>query len=83
MDDATFLRQCGIEVDMRWLAEIMSRNEPEDVVANYTTSLLRVANILARTLIVVRKGAVPVLTVITEIAIFLLACACVWTDRPQ
>jgi hypothetical protein len=48
MDDATFLRQCGIEVDMRWLAEIMSRNEPEDVVANYTTSLLRVANILAR-----------------------------------
>jgi hypothetical protein len=48
MDDATFLRQCGIEVDIRWLADIMSWNESEDLVSNYATSLLRVANILAR-----------------------------------
>jgi hypothetical protein len=28
-----------------------------------------------------RSGGMPLLTVITEIAILLLACACVWTDR--
>jgi hypothetical protein len=48
MDDIKFLRQCGIEVDIRWLAEIMSRSESEDLVSNYATSLLTVANILAR-----------------------------------
>lgn len=44
MDDATFLKQCGIEVDMRWLAEITSQNEPTEV-SNYATSLLRIADI--------------------------------------
>ena len=47
MYDATFLKRCGIEVDMRWLAEIMSRNEPTEV-SNYATSLLRIADILAQ-----------------------------------
>ena len=40
MDDATFLKQCGIEPDMRWLAEIMSRNQSADV-SNYADSLLK------------------------------------------
>jgi hypothetical protein len=48
MDDATFLKQCGIEVDMRWLAEITSQNEPTEV-SNYATSLLRIADILTQT----------------------------------
>jgi len=47
MDDATFLKQCGIEVDMRWLAEITSQNESTEV-SNYAASLLRAANMLAR-----------------------------------
>lgn len=48
MDDATFLKQCGIEVDVRWLAEITSHNEPTEV-SNYVTSLLRIADILTQT----------------------------------
>ena len=47
MDDATFLKQCGIEPDMRWLAEIMSLNQSADV-SNYADSLLRAATMLAR-----------------------------------
>jgi hypothetical protein len=45
MDDATFLKQCGIEADMCWLAEIMSRYQSADD-SNYADSLLREANIL-------------------------------------
>jgi hypothetical protein len=48
MDDATFLKQCGIEVDMRWLAEITSQNKPTEV-ANYATSLFRIADMLTQT----------------------------------
>jgi hypothetical protein len=48
MDDATFLKQCGIQVDMRWLAEITSRNQPTEV-SNYATSLFRIADILTQT----------------------------------
>jgi hypothetical protein len=48
MDDATFLKQCGIEPDLRWLAEIMSRNHSADV-SDYAGSLLRAANMPART----------------------------------
>jgi hypothetical protein len=48
MDDATFLKQCGIEVDMWWLAEITSQNVPTEV-SNYATSLLRIADILTQT----------------------------------
>jgi hypothetical protein len=46
MDDATFLKQCGIQVDMRWLAEITSQNEPTEVF-NYATSLFRIADMLS------------------------------------
>jgi hypothetical protein len=46
MDDATFLKQCGIEVDVRWLAEIASQNEPTEVF-NYATSLFRIADMLS------------------------------------
>jgi hypothetical protein len=48
MDDATFLKQCGIEPDMRWLAEIMGREHSADV-SDYAGSLLRAANMPART----------------------------------
>jgi hypothetical protein len=46
MDDARFLKQCGIEVDMRWLAEITSQNVPTEV-SNYATSLFRIADMLS------------------------------------
>jgi hypothetical protein len=46
MDDATFLKQCGIEVDMRWLAEITSQNVPTEV-SNYATSLFIIADMLS------------------------------------
>jgi hypothetical protein len=46
MDDATFLNQCGIEPDMRWLAEI-SRDQSADV-PYYAGSLFGAANMLAR-----------------------------------
>jgi hypothetical protein len=47
MDDATFLKQCGIEVDRRWLVEITSRKKPTEV-SNYATSLLRIGDMLSR-----------------------------------
>jgi hypothetical protein len=46
MDDVRFLKLCGIEIDMRWLAEITSQNEPTEV-SNYVTSLLRIADMLS------------------------------------
>jgi len=46
MDDVRFLKLCGIEIDMRWLAELGSRNEPTEVF-NYATSLFRIADILS------------------------------------
>jgi hypothetical protein len=48
MEDATFLKQCGVEVDMRWLAEITSQNQPTEV-SNYATSLFRIADMLTQT----------------------------------
>jgi hypothetical protein len=30
MDDATFLQQCGIEVDALWLAEMMNASGSEE-----------------------------------------------------
>jgi hypothetical protein len=47
MDDATFLKQCGIKPDMSWLAEVMSRNQSADV-SNYAGSLFGAANTLPR-----------------------------------
>jgi hypothetical protein len=46
MDDVAFLKQCGIEVDMRWLAEIASQNGSTEI-SNYTTSLFRIAGVLS------------------------------------
>jgi hypothetical protein len=46
MDDVAFLKQCGIEVDLRWLAEIASQNESTEV-SNYATSLFRIADVLS------------------------------------
>jgi len=48
MDDAAFLKECGIEVDSQWLAEDMSRTESAEV-SNYAASLLRIADMLTQT----------------------------------
>ena len=47
MDDATFLKQCGIEANTQWLAENMSRTESAEV-SNYAASLLRIADMLTQ-----------------------------------
>jgi hypothetical protein len=46
MEDVTFLKQCGIQVDMRWLAEITNQDIPTEV-SNYATSLFRIADVLS------------------------------------
>ena len=45
MEDVTFLRECGITIDSRWLAELMCRQAPEEV-CNYVKNLLRIAEML-------------------------------------
>ncbi len=47
MDDATFLRQCGIEIDARWLMEFMPQETPAEVY-NYAQGLMRIADMLAQ-----------------------------------
>jgi hypothetical protein len=47
MDDATFLRQCGIEVDARWLMEFMQQETPAEIY-NYAQGLMRIADMLAQ-----------------------------------
>ena len=47
MDDATFLAQCGIEIDARWLMESM-QPEISAETHNYTQSLMRIADMLAQ-----------------------------------
>ena len=46
MDDATFLAQCGIEIDARWLMEFMQQEIPAEI-HNYTRSLMRISDMLA------------------------------------
>jgi hypothetical protein len=46
MDDATFLAQCGIEIDARWLMEFMQQEIPAEI-QNYTRSLMRITDILS------------------------------------
>jgi hypothetical protein len=46
MDDVRFLKQCGIQVDMRWLAEITNQDIPTEL-SNYATSLFRIADVLS------------------------------------
>jgi hypothetical protein len=45
MNDVTFLQQCGIEIDSRWLVESMHQETPGEV-ANYVKSLIRIADML-------------------------------------
>jgi hypothetical protein len=47
MDDATFLRQCGIEIDARWLMQFMDEETPA-AIYNYTQSLMRIADVLTQ-----------------------------------
>jgi hypothetical protein len=47
MDDATFLRQCGIEIDARWLMEFMQQETPAEIY-NYAQGLIRIADMLAQ-----------------------------------
>jgi hypothetical protein len=47
MDDATFLRQCGIEIDARWLVECMHEETPAEIY-NYAQGLIRIADMLGQ-----------------------------------
>jgi hypothetical protein len=47
MDDATFLRQCGIEIDARWLMELMREETPAEI-SNYAQGLMRIADMLGQ-----------------------------------
>ena len=55
MDDATFLRQCGIEIDARWLMEFMHQETPAEIY-NYAQGLLRIADMLAQAQIPTNKS---------------------------
>jgi hypothetical protein len=46
MGDATFLRQCGIEIDLRWLLEFMCLDEQEEF-RNHAKSLIKIADMLS------------------------------------
>ena len=54
MDDATFLRQCGIEIDARWLMEFMQQETPAEMY-NYAQGLIRIADMLAQAQIPTKK----------------------------
>jgi hypothetical protein len=47
MNDATFLRQCGVEIDLRWLLEFMCEDEQAEI-CNHAKSLIRIADMLSR-----------------------------------
>jgi hypothetical protein len=44
MEDAKFLQQCGIEIDLRWLLGFMEQEAPE--VCNQISDLLRIKDML-------------------------------------
>jgi hypothetical protein len=48
MDDITFLQQCGIEIDPRWLVELMGQGESAVKGCNYLGNLIRIADMLAQ-----------------------------------
>ena len=54
MDDATFLRQCGIEVDLRWLMEFIHQGATAEI-SNYGRGLMRIADMLAQAQIPTNK----------------------------
>jgi hypothetical protein len=45
MEDAKFLQQCGIEIDLRWLLEFMEQEEASEV-CNHVKDLLRIGDML-------------------------------------
>jgi hypothetical protein len=45
MEDVTFLEECGITIDSRWLAEMVCQQAPEEV-SNYVKSLMRITDML-------------------------------------
>jgi hypothetical protein len=45
MEDVTFLQECGITIDTRWLAELMCNDATEEV-SNYLKNLMRIADML-------------------------------------
>ncbi len=47
MEDFTFLEECGITIDSRWLAELSCQQAPEEV-SNYVKSLMRIADALGQ-----------------------------------
>jgi hypothetical protein len=55
MDDATFLRQCGIEVDPRWLVEFIQQGATAEI-SNYAQGLMRIADMLGQVQIPVNKA---------------------------
>jgi hypothetical protein len=46
MDDATFLKQCGIEIDYEWLLESVCQDGPAEV-RNHAKSLIGIAGMLS------------------------------------
>jgi hypothetical protein len=54
MDDATFLRQCGIEIDPRWLVEFIYQEASAEI-CNYVRSLTRIADMLAQAQVPTKK----------------------------
>jgi hypothetical protein len=48
MDDITFLQQCGIETDPRWLLESLQQDAPQEA-SNYISSLIRIVDMLGPT----------------------------------
>ena len=55
MDDAMFLRQCGIEVDARWLVEFIHQGATAEI-SNYAQGLIRIADMLAQVQISLNKS---------------------------
>jgi hypothetical protein len=47
MEDVTFLEECGITIDPRWLAEMLCEQASEEV-SNYVKSLMRIADALGQ-----------------------------------
>jgi hypothetical protein len=45
MDDVTFLQQCGIEIDPRWLVEFLQQDASPEV-CNYLNGLMRISDML-------------------------------------
>jgi hypothetical protein len=48
MDDAAFLKNCGVEIDPFWLAANTLTPETPKEVRNYVNSLLRIAEMFGQ-----------------------------------